>query len=75
MKKNNLSNCFLLLLTILLVISSACVEQKITLTALVKNEANEPAIGLKSKLQNRDKFQGIINNTGSVLKINHNNIS
>lgn len=57
MKKNNQSNRFLLLFTLLLFISSACVNQKVVLTALVKNEANEPAKGLKSKLQNKDKFQ------------------
>jgi len=57
MKKNNLSNRFLLLFTLLLFISSACVEQKVELIALVKNEADEPAKGLKGKLQNKDKFQ------------------
>ncbi len=57
MKKNNLSNCYLLSLTFLLFISSACVNQKVVLTALVKNEANEPAKGLNGKLQNKDKFQ------------------
>ncbi len=57
MKKNNLSNHTLLLFTLLLFFTSACVNQKVVLTALVKNEANEPAQGLKSKLQNKDKFQ------------------
>ena len=56
-KKHNLSNRFLLLFTLLLFISSACVNQKVVLTALVKNEADEPEEGLKGKLQNKDKFQ------------------
>ncbi len=57
MNRNNLSNRFILLFALLMFISSACVNQKVVLTALVKNEANEPAKGLKSKLQNKDKFQ------------------
>jgi 2',3'-cyclic-nucleotide 2'-phosphodiesterase (5'-nucleotidase family) len=57
MKKNNLSNHSVILLALLLLISSACVNQKVVLTALVKNEADEPAQGLKGKLQNKDKFQ------------------
>lgn len=56
MRKNNLSNRFIVLFTLLLFISSACVNKKIVVTALIKNEVGAPANGLKSNLQSKDKF-------------------
>jgi hypothetical protein len=57
MLKINQSNRSFLLFTLLLFFSSACVNQKVVLTALVNSEAEEPKQGLKVKLQNKNKFE------------------
>lgn len=56
MKTNNLLNRYLFLLALLLFISSGCVNKKVVLTALIKNETGEPVKGVRSNLQSKDKF-------------------
>ncbi|SHE40446.1 Calcineurin-like phosphoesterase [Mariniphaga anaerophila] len=56
MKRINWSGRFLMFPLLFLFLLSACVQQKVMVTAVVKDESGEPVDGLKGRFQEKSKF-------------------